>query len=223
TREAARGRQRGIAVARRDVEDVLAGTDVNRLREELPDNLQRRADDGEVAARPGGLLTLLDCLEVDIAGCSRRFSGDLRSQSAEFGLHMDPLHQKWDRTSRQRAIAWLRSRDSVGIGRSTLSGAIVARGCGLTLSQVSGKLDRASSFPCMIGPLTRVLLIHPLTIVRPDEPRYALRLVAQRAPARCGVLLREFSRPVVCGSAGRERDCRCRAARLRARHGVPHD
>ena len=62
--KAARRGQRRVAVAGGDVEHALAGADVGGLGERLADDLQRRADDGEVAAGPGGLLALLDRREV---------------------------------------------------------------------------------------------------------------------------------------------------------------
>src|SRR5215467_7218314 len=58
--EAARRGERGVAVAGGDVEDALAGLDVDRLAQALADDLQRGADDRIVAGRPGRLLALLD-------------------------------------------------------------------------------------------------------------------------------------------------------------------
>ncbi len=58
--EAARRGQRGVAVAGGDVEHEFVGAHVGRFGEHFADNLQRRADDGVVAAGPGGLLALLD-------------------------------------------------------------------------------------------------------------------------------------------------------------------
>ena len=57
---APRRRQRGVAVARGHVEHPLAGAQVERLAQRLADDLQRRADDGVVASRPGRLLLRLD-------------------------------------------------------------------------------------------------------------------------------------------------------------------
>src|SRR5262249_41259756 len=50
----------GGAVAGGEVEDALAGLDVDRLAQALADDLQRGADDRIVAGRPGRLLALLD-------------------------------------------------------------------------------------------------------------------------------------------------------------------
>src|SRR5690606_17436078 len=58
------GGQRGIAVAGGDVQDGLAGAHVGGFGERLADDLQRDADGGVVAARPCGLLALLDGGEV---------------------------------------------------------------------------------------------------------------------------------------------------------------
>ena len=58
------GGERGIAVAGRDVEHALAGTQVDGLAQLLADDLQRRADDGVVAGRPGGVLAGLDGGEI---------------------------------------------------------------------------------------------------------------------------------------------------------------
>ena len=62
--EAARGGERRVAVAGGDVEHALAGAHVDGFGERFADDLQRGADDGEVAAGPGGLLALLDGGEV---------------------------------------------------------------------------------------------------------------------------------------------------------------
>ena len=61
---AARGGERGVAVAGGHVEHALAGAQVERLAQRLADDLQRGADDGVVARRPGGLLAGLDGGEV---------------------------------------------------------------------------------------------------------------------------------------------------------------
>ena len=53
---APRGGEGDIAVAGRDVEHLLAGAQVERLAQLFADDLQRGADDGVVAGRPGGLL-----------------------------------------------------------------------------------------------------------------------------------------------------------------------
>ena len=58
--EAARRGQRCVTVAGGDVEHTFVGTHVGRFGEHFADNLQSRADDGVVAAGPGGLLALLD-------------------------------------------------------------------------------------------------------------------------------------------------------------------
>ena len=65
-REATRRGQRGIAVAGGDVEYALAGAHIGRFGELLADDLQGGADDGEIAARPGGLLTALDGAQVGL-------------------------------------------------------------------------------------------------------------------------------------------------------------
>jgi hypothetical protein len=61
-------RQRGIAVAGGDVEHLLAGPEVERLAQLLADDLQRGADDGVVAGRPGAVLLGLEGGKVDLAG-----------------------------------------------------------------------------------------------------------------------------------------------------------
>src|SRR5262249_29921028 len=58
--EAARRRERRIAVAGRDVEDALVAPEVDGLAKRLADDLQRSADHGIVAGGPGGLLLGLD-------------------------------------------------------------------------------------------------------------------------------------------------------------------
>ena len=47
--EAARGGERGVAIAGRDVEHPFAGTDIDGLAQRLADDLQGRADHGKVA------------------------------------------------------------------------------------------------------------------------------------------------------------------------------
>ena len=59
-----RGRDRRVAAAGGDVEDAPAGVQVGGVAELLGDDLDLRRDDGEVAARPGLLLPLLDRPEV---------------------------------------------------------------------------------------------------------------------------------------------------------------
>jgi len=61
---AARGRERRVAVAGRNVEHALVPAQVARFGERFADDLQRRADDGVVAARPCGLLAGLDGGEI---------------------------------------------------------------------------------------------------------------------------------------------------------------
>ena len=58
------GRDRRVAAAGGDVEDAPAGVQVGGVAELLGDDLDLRRDDGEVAARPGLLLPLLDRLQV---------------------------------------------------------------------------------------------------------------------------------------------------------------
>ncbi len=58
------GRDRRVAAAGGDVEDAPAGVQVGGVAELLGDDLDLRRDDGEVAARPGLLLPLLDRPEV---------------------------------------------------------------------------------------------------------------------------------------------------------------
>jgi len=64
-REAPRGRERGVAVAGRDVEDALAGVDVGRLAERLAHDLEADADLAVVPLVPGRLLAGLDGRVVD--------------------------------------------------------------------------------------------------------------------------------------------------------------
>ena len=64
---AARGGERGIAIAGSHVEHALVGLQIAGLGERLADDLQRGADDGVVAGAPGGLLAGLEGGEVD--GC----------------------------------------------------------------------------------------------------------------------------------------------------------
>jgi hypothetical protein len=63
---AARRGERRVAVAGGDVEDALVEAEVERFGELLADDLQGRADDGIVAARPGRLLAGLERGEVDV-------------------------------------------------------------------------------------------------------------------------------------------------------------
>jgi hypothetical protein len=60
--------QRGVAVAGGHVEHGLVGAHVGGLGQCLADDLQGGADDGVVAAGPGGLLAQLDGGEVGGAG-----------------------------------------------------------------------------------------------------------------------------------------------------------
>jgi len=57
---AARGSERGVAVAGSDVEDTRAGADVERFAEIFADRLESRTDDGVVAGGPGVLLARFD-------------------------------------------------------------------------------------------------------------------------------------------------------------------
>ena len=59
-RETARRRQRGIAVARRDIDHPFSGAKIDGFANIFTDNLQCRADHGVVAGSPGRLLALLD-------------------------------------------------------------------------------------------------------------------------------------------------------------------
>ena len=69
--EPARGGERGVAVAGGDVEHAFAGAHVGRFGERFADDLQRHADDGEVAAGPRACWLLFDGGEVRRG----RFSG----------------------------------------------------------------------------------------------------------------------------------------------------
>lgn len=60
--------QRDIAVAGRDIEHLLAGAHVERFAELFADDLQRGADHGVVARRPGRLLTGLQRRQVGRGG-----------------------------------------------------------------------------------------------------------------------------------------------------------
>jgi len=61
---APRGRERGVAVAGGAVQPLLARAQVERLAKILADDLQRRADDGVIAGRPGALLAGLQGGEI---------------------------------------------------------------------------------------------------------------------------------------------------------------
>lgn len=61
---AAGGGERKIAVAGSDIEHLLAGAQVERFGELFADNLERGADDGVVARRPGRLLLGLDRSQI---------------------------------------------------------------------------------------------------------------------------------------------------------------
>src|SRR3569623_39624 len=65
---AARGGERGIAIAGGDVEHLLPGPEVERLAQLLADDLQRGADNGVVAGRPGAMLLCLQRGKIDLAG-----------------------------------------------------------------------------------------------------------------------------------------------------------
>ena len=75
-REATRGGKGGIAVTGRDIEHALARAHVHRLGKRLAHDLQGSADDGEITARPGGLLLRLEGREV---GCWETPAGDRRN------------------------------------------------------------------------------------------------------------------------------------------------
>jgi hypothetical protein len=59
---------RCVAAAGRDVEDAPAGPEVGSVAEVLGNEHDPGGDDGEVAARPGRLLALLDGAEVGLGG-----------------------------------------------------------------------------------------------------------------------------------------------------------
>ena len=67
----ARRGDRGVAAAGGDVEDAPAGLEVGGVAEVLGDEHDPGGDDGEVAARPGRLLALLDGAEVGGGGVQR--------------------------------------------------------------------------------------------------------------------------------------------------------
>ena len=90
-REAARGRQRGVAVAGSDVEHALARAHVHGLGERFADDLQRGADDGEIAAGPRGLLALLDGREVR--------GGRGGDSGLQDGLHEVPRRRVWGKAA----------------------------------------------------------------------------------------------------------------------------
>ena len=69
--EAARGRQRGVAVAGGDVENALVAAEIDRFAKRFTDDLQRRADYRIVAGTPGKLLPAFDRTEVDSRGGDR--------------------------------------------------------------------------------------------------------------------------------------------------------
>ncbi len=79
--------QRGVAVAGGHVEHLLVAAQVAGLGEQFAHQLQRRADDGVVAARPGCLLTGLEGGEVD--GCIHG-AGLLAVWTAAKGLPGEP-------------------------------------------------------------------------------------------------------------------------------------
>ena len=89
-REAARGGERGIAVAGRHVEHALAGANVHGFGKRLADDLQRRANDREVAAGPGGLLALLDGFEIRLG----RVNGTPRGRLMLHCFHDCPSRKK---------------------------------------------------------------------------------------------------------------------------------
>ena len=68
---AARRGERGVAVAGGDVEHLLAGPEVERFAQLFADDLQRGADDGIVAGRPGAVLLGLEGGKVDLARVAR--------------------------------------------------------------------------------------------------------------------------------------------------------
>jgi len=87
-RESACGRERGIAVSGRDVENRLGGAHVDGFAKRFADDLQGRTDDAEVAGSPGRLLASLDCGQVG-GGRGYRFrvgSADLGAEHGEFSV-----------------------------------------------------------------------------------------------------------------------------------------
>jgi hypothetical protein len=66
------GRDRGVGAARGDVEHAPAGVQVGGVAELLGHQHDQPSDDGEVAARPGLLLPLLDRPEVGTGGRFQR-------------------------------------------------------------------------------------------------------------------------------------------------------
>jgi hypothetical protein len=65
---AARGGQRGVAIAGSHIQNPLVASQVASLGEKLTDELQGRADDGVVAGLPGQLLAIFPLGEVDGLG-----------------------------------------------------------------------------------------------------------------------------------------------------------
>ena len=93
---AARRGERHVAVAGRDVEHLAAGAQIERLAQLLADDLQRGADDGVVAGRPGALLARLDGGEIGLDGsavCRVAAAADMVSSStierADRGLYAE--------------------------------------------------------------------------------------------------------------------------------------
>jgi hypothetical protein len=74
--------QGGVAVPRYNIDDLLACTDIGGLGQQFADNLQRDADDGEVAARPCRLLALFNRGKIR----SRRRRGMVRPTHGSFLL-----------------------------------------------------------------------------------------------------------------------------------------
>ena len=86
-RETPGGSQGGVAVARGNIQHQFPGAHVHRFGQRLADDLQGGADDCEIAAGPGGLLALLDRVEVDV-GCGRRLYRRLCSGDIQFKTHV---------------------------------------------------------------------------------------------------------------------------------------
>jgi hypothetical protein len=70
----ARGRKRGVAIARGHVDHALTGAQIERFAEALTDDLQCGADHGIIAGGPRGLLTRFNGGEVGCSAGRSRFA-----------------------------------------------------------------------------------------------------------------------------------------------------